>query len=363
MLRALTHIILAMTVLLSLNAKAFTQSLPRITLSSDKTHFVEEATLKPFSPWGFNYLGQMDHLAEEDWHTPEGWQQVEQDFQEMKQLGANVVRWHLQVPTYLSAPDQVKPEQLARLTQLLDLAETTGLYLDLTGLNCFRLKNSPDWYDTLSEAERWSAQAFFWESIAQTCADRPVVFCYDLMNEPVIVPPKPEEHPWLTGELGGFHFVQRLTQDLDGRDQKQIAHDWSTRQVSAIRKHDTKTLTTVGVIPWAFVWPKAESVFYSQDHPFDFVSIHVYPKSGNLEQELAALKTYQIGRPLLIEETFPLACNMAEFKQFLNEANPQVNGWISHYFGSTPQEHRQGAEPAIEAVADFLEFWSQSRPQ
>ena len=29
-------------------------------------------------------------------------------------------------------------------------------------------------------------QARFWEAVAATCRNRPAVFCYDLMNEPIV---------------------------------------------------------------------------------------------------------------------------------------------------------------------------------
>ncbi len=337
----------------------------RIVIAEDHKHFIYEDNNSRFIPWGFNYLGVFEHLAEEDWHTKSGWKQIESDFREMKALGANVVRWHLQFPTYITGPDQADAEQLERLTRVLDLASEVGLYLDLTGLNCFRMDRGPKWYDELSEEDRWNAQAFFWETISQTCARRPEVFCYDLMNEPVVTAAKPDEHTWLTGELGGFYFVQRISSKTDDRDQKMIAKQWAEKMIAAIRKHDKKTLVTVGVIPWAFVWPTAKPVFYSEDgsDSFDFVSIHVYPQSGKLESELKALDTYQLGKPLLIEETFPLGCNQEEFETFQKQAGLKVDGWMSHYFGATPQEHRDGAEPAGNAVANFLEYWGRTAPQ
>ena len=81
------------------------------------------------------------------------------------------------------------------------LADETGLYLDLTGLGCYHKQDLPPWYDALEEAQRWEVQARFWSAIARACRGSPAVFCYDLMNEPVIGGGKPGE--WLTGELGG----------------------------------------------------------------------------------------------------------------------------------------------------------------
>jgi hypothetical protein len=70
------------------------------------------------------------------------------------------------------------------------LAEQTGLYLDLTGLGCYHKQDVPQWYDKLTEQDRWAAQAVFWETVAKTCAHSPAIFCYDLLSEsrkPVVV--------------------------------------------------------------------------------------------------------------------------------------------------------------------------------
>jgi Cellulase (glycosyl hydrolase family 5) len=340
------------------------EDLPRIRVSGDKKSFVLGASDKRFVPWGFNYLGQFEHLAEEEWETDEGWKRIENDFAQMKKLGANVVRWHLQFETYMEGPEKVKAESLARLKKVLGVARAAGLYLDLTGLGCHRLKRSPAWYDVLSEEERWKAQARFWDAIAETCAGDSsagdsVVFCYDLMNEPVITESKEGEHRWLTGELGGFHFVQRISHKPAGRDSKEIAEAWVKSLVEPIRRRDQETLVTVGVIPWAFVWPNAKPIFYSPEvaKHLDFASIHVYPKSGELEKELKALAVYDVGMPLVIEEIFPMTCSTKELDAFIDAASPRVDGWVAHYFGFTAAEHRNEGTIAGAMKGEFLEYW------
>ncbi len=331
-----------------------------ISISADGKRFIVADTSQTFVPWGFNYLGVFGGLAEEEWHTDSGWARIERDFHVMKGLGANVVRWHLQFPTYMLGPDQVDSSQLDRLRKLLALAHQTGLYLDLTGLNLFRKERIPAWYDALSEEERWSVQARFWEAIASTCAGDSAVFCYDLMNEPVIGAPSDKEHPWVTGYLGGFYFVQRISHNRSQCPQVEVAAAWVNQLAAAIRKQDKRTLITVGVIPWSFVWRGAKPIFYSEmtNKSLDFVSIHVYPKSGNLSNELEALKAYAVGKPIIIEEIFPLECSIKELDQFIDSARSDVVGWVSHYFGHSIEEHRQGAGPAGALVAEFLEYWS-----
>ena len=95
------------------------------------------------------------------------------DFREMRKLGANVVRVHLQFGTYMKSPGHLDPAELARLRRMLDLARDERLYLDITGLSCYRPDRIPAWYDALGETERWQAQADWWAAVAKTCAGHP----------------------------------------------------------------------------------------------------------------------------------------------------------------------------------------------
>ena len=61
----------------------------------------------------------------------------------MKQLGANVVRIHLQLGKFMDGPDKPNEKALDRLGKLVALAERTRLYLDLTGLGCYHKKDVP----------------------------------------------------------------------------------------------------------------------------------------------------------------------------------------------------------------------------
>jgi hypothetical protein len=171
------------------------------------------------------------------------------------------------------------------------------------------------------------------------------------MNEPV-PPGKNIETEWLTGELAGKSFVQRLALDLAGRSREEVARAWVDTMVTAIRTHDEHTLITVGVIPWALSFPKANPLFYSEavgEH-LDFVSVHFYPRQGEIDQALAALKKYDIGKPLVVEETFPLKCSSDELVEFMSEAAPLVDGWISFYWGKSAEEYAHGPDPSLADV-------------
>lgn len=313
-------------------------SLSLIEVSEDGSHFVNADTGEKFVIWGVNY----DHdgsgdLLDEYWL--DRWETVVEDFAEIKDLGANCVRIHLQFGVFMESPTEPNAESLEQLGKLVKLAEDNGLYLDITGLACYHKKNIPAWYDALDESERWEAQAKFWEAIAKTCRESPAVFCYDLMNEPVLAGKEPETE-WLTGELGGKFFVQRLTLDLAGRSRADVAEAWSAKMTESIRKHDERHMITVGVIPWVFVFGGGKPLFYSPPvaKHFDFVSIHVYPTKGEVDKAVDALPAYDVGKPLIIEEMFPLKCSQEELVEFIERSSDRVDGWVSFYWGQTSDE-------------------------
>lgn len=325
----------------TLNCKspASTQKLESIVLSNDGARFQLQKSGAPFIVWGVNYDHDRDGRLIEDYWVDD-WQTVVDDFHEIKSLGANVVRIHLQTTKIMKTPDKPDPAALNQLQRLVQLAEQTGLYLNITGLGCYHKQDLPDWFTSMDEKNRWKVQAYFWEAVSKTCADSPAIFCYDLMNEP-IAPGKTPEMEWLGGEFGGKFFTQRIALELNGRTSKQVARAWIENLVIAIRRYDKRHLVTLGVIPWAFVWPNANPLFYSQEvsGDLDFVSVHFYPKKGEIVQALKALKAYDIGKPLVIEEMFPLACSIDELTEFVEKSKPICEGWTSFYWGKTIEEY------------------------
>ena len=348
---------------LLLTAELRGAALEPIRVSADGRNFILAESGKPFRVWGVNYdhdsHGENGRLLEDYWEAE--WDTVRNDFREIKQLGANVVRIHLQLGKFMVAADAPNRKALAKLKELLELAEEMGLYLDITGLGCYHKRDTPAWYDSLGESERWKVQASFWSAVAGTGRNSPAVFCYDLMNEPVIDGKK--EEGWVTGELGGKSFVQRLTLEKGARTQTEIAKAWVDKMTAAIRGQDPQHMITVGAIPWAMVWPNAKPIFYAPEvsPALDFVSIHVYPKKGEIEKALAALAVYDIGKPLLIEETFPLSCSIEEMDEFLKKSRARAEGYVSFYWGRTIDEYSKTAKTDITAaiVLQWLTYFQQ----
>jgi hypothetical protein len=340
---------------------AMKTALEPIQISQNGRGFVLGETGRPFLVWGVNYdhnsKGGHGRLLEDYW--VEEWDMVQEDFQQIKALGANVARIHLQLAKFMDAPDQPNQEALTQLRRLLELAEQTGLYLNLTGLGCYHKQDVPEWYDQMDEAERWEAQARFWSAVAKVCHGSSAVFCYNLMNEPIIGGSEPNE--WLTGELGGKHFVQRLTLTPGNRAPREIAKAWVEKLTAAIRQQDPDHLITVGVIPWALIWPNAKPIFYAPEvsSNLDFVSVHFYPRKGEVEKALAALAVYDIGKPLVIEEMFPLHCSVAELDESIQKSRQRVAGYLSFYWGKTIEEYEEEKTLKSALAAAWLKYFRQ----
>ena len=328
-----------------------------IRVSDDGSHFVTSESNRRFIVWGVNY----DHdgpgrLIEDYWHDE--WATVVEDFNEIKELGANVVRIHLQLPKFMTRAEEANQQNLDQLSKLVKLAEELGLYLDITGLGCYHKQDVPAWYDQLDEQARWQVQARFWQAVAKVCRDSPAIFCYDLMNEPIIGGGEnPDE--WLTGKLGDKYFVQRLTLDVAGRSREEIAGAWVKTLTTAIREVDDRHMITVGVIPWAQVFPGAKPLFYAPGvgDPLDFVSVHFYPKKGEHDRTIAALKVYDIGKPLVIEEIFPLQAGLEETDAFIKASREFTDGWITFYWGKTIDEYAEDKTIAGAIMRQWLEYF------
>jgi len=340
-------------------AAASSEQMEWIRVSDEQDGFVFAESDRDFTPWGFNYdHDEQGRLLEDYWASQ--WPKVEEDFREMKQLGANVVRVHLQLGKFLDGPQTANRASLDRLTRLVKLAERLRLYLDLTGLGCYHKQDVPAWYDRLAEKERWRVQARFWEAIAARCATSPAVFCYDLMNEPVA--PAADRRPgeWLGPDFAGKHFVQFVSLTPAGRPRPAIARRWIQGLSAAIRKHDRRHLITVGLVPWSLDRPGLTSGFVPEEivDKLDFISVHLYPKTSGIKEAMKTLDGFSVGKPVVIEETFPLKCSLPELEQFIQESRGTACGWIGFYWGKTPEECRRSNRIQDALMLGWLELFA-----
>jgi len=332
--------------------------MPWVIVSKDKTGFVLESSREPFVPWGFNYdHDESGRLLEDYWESE--WPTVENHFAQMKKLGADVVRIHLQLGKFMVGPGESNKKALDRLAMLLSLAERERLYLDLTGLGCYHKKDVPAWYDMLGEDDRWDVQAGFWQAVAATCAKSPAVFCYDLMNEPVVPGGKRTDGEWLGAAFAGKHFVQFISLNQKDRLRPDIARQWVNHLTTAIRTKDKRHLITVGLVDWSLDRPGLTSGFVPEKvvDDLDFLCVHLYPEKGKLDEALKTLKGFSVGKPVVIEETFPLKCSMADFSQFIEQSEKHSAGCIGFYWGQSPDELRGSTKIADVLTLGWLEFF------
>ena len=332
--------------------------MPWIRVGQDQKGFITADTEKPFVPWGVNYdHDDQGRLIEDYWESD--WPLVEKHFTDIRELKANVVRIHLQFGKFMDAPD--RPNGLAhrRLARLLELAERSGLYLDITGLGCYHKQDVPDWYDKLTESQRWQAQAEFWKAVAETCQNSPAVFCYDLMNEPIVPGGRRKDQDWLGPAFGGKHFVQCISLDQAARPRPEIAAAWLKQLSQAIRTVDQRHLVTVGLVDWSLDRPGLTSGFVPKmvvEH-VDFLCVHIYPEKGKGNEALETLAGFSVGKPVVIEETFPLKCSSEELDDFIKASKASASGWISFYWGKSKPELRESTEFTDALLLQWLEHF------
>ena len=337
-----------------------TKPMEWVVVAPDQRSFRLQPSGRGFVPWGFNYdHDETGRLLEDYWQDE--WPKVEQDFQEMRDLGANVVRIHLQLGRFMDAPSRPNGAALARLVRLVRLAERLGLYLDITGLGCYHKKDVPAWYDRLDEAHRWAVQVRFWEAIARRCADSPAVFCYDLMNEPVVPGGRGKRDDWLGPAFAGKHFVQFIALSTAGRERPEIALRWIRTLKAAIRRRDGRHLITVGLVDWSLDRPGLTSGFVPARivGELDFLCTHIYPRAGKLHDATETLRGFGVGKPVVVEETFPLRCGIQDLAAFIDGSQDLAAGWVGFYWGRTPAELRKGGTIPDAMMLQWLEFFQQ----
>ncbi|MDY7396961.1 cellulase family glycosylhydrolase [Aureibaculum sp. 2210JD6-5] len=329
-------------------------SITKISVEGKK--FVD-AEGKTFFPWGFNYTNQANGvgLLEDNWANDNVWKTIQEDFLEMKAIGANIIRIHLQYHQFMLDANTPNPDALNRLKALVDFAEVNNIYLDVTGLAAYRKSDQPSFYNNLTDEERWNTQALFWQNVAEKIGGSPAVFAYNLMNEPVVSVgcDGTDNCEWLPGDgFGGYHFVQNITR-TPRNEAAPTMKAWMATLTQAIRAKDSKTPITIGFL---FI-----GNFNQFATDLDYLSTHLYPKSGEVDKTINQVLNNQGNVPIVIEETYNLACNVSELQQFLDGIDGKYQGLMGHYFG-TPLNQLDDTNINEAIQKNFLEFFIKNNP-
>jgi hypothetical protein len=277
-------------------------SLPKIRVATAGRGFV--AGGKPFVPIGVTYYRPGTGWAPQVWKKFDA-ETTRGDFARMKALGVNCVRVFLSYGSFLMEPDALSPDGLAKFDRFLAIAEEAGIYVHPTGPDHW--EGLPAWAagDRIADERGLAALEFFWRNFAHRYRDRPVIFAYDLRNEPEVAWDTPAMRAkWgenrgrkstSSGAAGPAHPARALPPPVPGNapDDKQLldyqhfredlADEWTRRQAAAIKAVDPQALVTVGMIQWSVPALLPGLQHYSAFRPerqaklLDFLEIHFYP--------------------------------------------------------------------------------------
>ena len=147
--------------------------------------------------------------------------------------------------------------------------------------------------------------------------------------------------------------------DQADRPRPDIARQWVPHLTAAIREKDKRHLITVGLVDWSLDRPGLTSGFVPAKiaDDLDFVSVHLYPKKGQVDEALKTLAAFAVGKPVLIEETFPLACSPKELEEFIDGSQKHAAGWIGFYWGKMPDELRRSKTISDALTLGWLELF------
>ncbi len=308
-----------------------TSSLEPLVVGGSQTYLTTTMG-QPVVAWGFNYDRDREmRLLEEYWDRE--WPKVVNDLRLMRSHDANIVRIHLQTAAFIDADGHPRHAALDRLVELVAVAEELDMYLDITGLACYRSDDPGlSWFNSLTEGERWEIQARFWTAVATAVRGRSAVAFFDLINEPAV--PAARTDSWYAGKLGPFSYCQFLVRDLAGRDRSTVASDWTHKMTEAIRGADPDRSVTIGLLPnsaAAGVDPVAVAPH------LDLLAVHVYPDPGEVSAAVEIVRDLAaLGKPVIVEELFPLRCSIQELREFITQTRPYACGWIGFHWGEAP---------------------------
>jgi hypothetical protein len=95
----------------------------------------------------------------------------------------------------------------------------------------------------------------------------------------------------------------------------------------------------------------------------DYLSVHMYPKDATVDSNLKLLETLRIGKPVIIEETFPLSCTIESHRRFLEGSRATVSGWIGFYWGRSLAECRASKDMKDAFMLRWLEYFTAEGPK
>lgn len=396
---------------------SYAEELPQLVIDSQKVCFIHKETKEIFVPYGVNYDHDKDFkLIEQFWTDTK---KISKAFSEIKSMGFNIVRIHVQQFILQKGKDEFDDKELSNLDVLIKIARENGLYIDLTGLGRYN-GVIPDWYKNLDDSGRIETDGNFWKVLTQKYKDNTTIFCFDLQNEPVI---NNADHQGFVGEPfdDGYRYINRHFQNIgklwtgylrnkykDGKTvsvswvskclqdgnmmddiklpmgyqilpeelkdflefQDSLAISWLAPIFTSVKTIDPNRLVTVGLselnMPFSEYYASFDPQLIS---PYvDFISIHIYPATlsqtpytDNNDTIKLIMRASYVGKPVVAEEFYPLVPLHQLYENFIRFGRNSINGWISFYWGRTVADLKSSDKLGDHITAEWLEYFSRNR--
>jgi endo-1,4-beta-mannosidase len=367
-----------------------------IVVTSDGRGFAELDSDRPYIPFGTNYYDPHTGWAPKLWRQFDA-NKVREHFLVMSKLGVNCARFYLTAGSFQTELDTINEEALKKLDMLIKIAREKHIRLILTGPDHW--EGSPSYWrpDRYAGEEALQALEYFWKVVGQRYRGEPVIFAWDLLNEPhlpwFVKAWEVRWNKWLKNQYLDWDILKdawgkEITESDKWGDVKVpenksnagnsrlrdwqlfrefLADEWVRRQVEAIRKVDPTHLITIGYIQWSYplVRPGQPSRYaafnpHRQKQWLDFMTIHFYPTMGapfgsedNWSKNLSYLQTVlaycHVGKPVVLGEFGWYGGGAPQKHPHLTEeqqaewisaeieaSRPLADGWLSWPFADTP---------------------------
>jgi hypothetical protein len=301
-------------------------AMPRMTVRGDRLY----AGARPWRAWGMNW-GVGDHEPVIDYFnnpTTRNFGVLRSELRTARAMGANSMRIYVQLGQVMATPIQPRQRTLTALRRLLALAQTEGIYLDITGDLVWQPSRAPAWYGGLTRQQRWQVQARFWKAVAHAAADSPAVLCYELTSEPIVAPTP----GYYYGQMGEWYFVQSIA-IAAGTEANRLARAWTRLMARSVHAEDDRPVT-IGLLPLT-TGPFAPANIADL---LDMLVVHDYPTTGQAPQAIALIHRFAAAhKPVLLGETAILSDDAATQQAFLTGAATDLVGAFEFFDGRDPR--------------------------
>jgi hypothetical protein len=300
-------------------------TMPRISVRGDRLYGGD----RPWRAWGMNW-GVGDHepvIAYFDDPSTANLSVLRGELASARGMGANSMRIYLQLAQVMATPTRPRARTLTALRRLLALAQSDGIYLDITGDLVWRPSRAPAWYGHLGRRSRWRVQALFWKAVAHAASSSPAVLCYELTSEPIVA----RTRAYYYGRIGSWWFQQSIA-TAPPRDADELARSWTRLLASAVRSEDNRPVT-IGLLPDT-TGPFSPA---NVGDLLDMLTVHEYPTTGQAAAAISVIRLFAAARkPVLLGETSMLMDDALTQGRFLTAAARSLAGAFEFFDGRDP---------------------------